>query len=306
MSWVQDLKIRASCFGLVVVLVAGVAGASPNPAKATTHTLTKPITSPNSQPISEAIASLTHEDYRWIGQRIYANECASDPRYLTYWGKGEAFPSFGIGHFIWFPAGIDAPFIESFPDMVAFVSRQVAPPLWLQQLKPLHAPWQSKSQFEQAWSGRELTELRDWLLKTQSQQAQFIVQAFETRWLNRLSALSIEKQTNLTLKLSRLMASKEGTFAAIDYFNFKGIGGNTKEQYQNEEWGLISVLRQMPAPQQAAISSKQTVQQFVKAAKQRLTLRTQLAPKERNEQRWLKGWFKRLDGYLLEGPAVNP
>ncbi|MDX1348551.1 MAG: hypothetical protein R3189_09940, partial [Thiomicrorhabdus chilensis] len=216
------------------------------------------------------------------------------------------FASVGIGHFIWFPAGIDPPFIESFPDMVAFVSRQVAPPLWLQQLQPLHAPWQSKSQFEQAWSGRELTELRDWLLKTQSQQAQFIVQAFETRWLNRLSALAREEQTRLSHKLSLLMASKEGTFAAIDYFNFKGIGGNAEEQYQSEEWGLISVLRQMSIPHKPTLSSKQTVQQFVKAAKQRLTLRTQLAPKERNEQRWLKGWFKRLDGYWLEDPAANP
>jgi len=303
---VQDLKFRSSCFGLVAVLVVSVAVTRPSPAQATADSLTRLITSPTPQPISVAIASLTSEDYRWIGQRIYANECASDPRYLTYWGKGEAFPSFGIGHFIWFPAGIDPPFIESFPDMVAFVSRQVAPPLWLQQLQPLHAPWQSKSQFEQAWSGRELTELRDWLLKTQSQQAQFIVQAFETRWLNRLSALAREEQIRLSHKLSLLMASKEGTFAAIDYFNFKGIGGNAEEQYQNEEWGLISVLRQMPAPQKTTLSSKQMVQQFVKAAKQRLTLRTQLAPKERNEQRWLKGWFKRLDGYWLEDPAVNP
>lgn len=266
----------------------------------------KPDIEPISQSISDAVNLLTPEDYLWIGQRIYANECASDPRYLAYWGEGESFPSFGIGHFIWFPAGIDAPFIETFPDMVTFVSRQVAAPLWLQNLDPLQAPWQSKSQFEQAWSGRELTELRDWLLNTQSQQAQFIVQAFETRWLNTLSAFSLQEQKGLSHKLSALMASKEGTFAAIDYFNFKGIGGNVKEQYQNEEWGLISVLRQMPTPQPPALSSKETIQQFVTAAKQRLTLRTQLAPKERNEQRWLKGWFKRLEGYLVGVPNAVP
>ena len=41
----------------------------------------------------------------------------------------------GIGHFIWFPEGVDAPFDESFPTMLEYVKGQVdecAPlPAWL-------------------------------------------------------------------------------------------------------------------------------------------------------------------------------
>lgn len=285
MGKAQGLKVYAALFGLIAGLYVNAAWANQ--------------ANPSPQPISAVTSQLTLDDYHWIGQRIYINECAGQPKYLTHWGEGEAFPSFGIGHFIWFPAGVEAPFVETFPNMLSFVSQSVAPPVWLSQLDPLHAPWKSKPQFEQAWSGQELSELRDWLLNTQAQQAQFIVHAFEERWLQAVSGLPFDRQAALTASLSKLMASKEGMFAAIDYFNFKGMGANPKERYRGQEWGLISVLRQMQWPQNGQLSTQETVRLFVEAAKQRLTLRTQLAPKERHEQRWLKGWFKRLDGYLV-------
>ena len=36
---------------------------------------------------------------------------------------------------------------------------------------------------------------------------------------------------------------------------------------------------------------------FRDAAKQVLSQRVRLSPPERNEQRWLKGWLKRIDTY---------
>lgn len=240
--------------------------------------------------------NLSQADYNWIGKRIYQNECASQEKYLTHWGKGEDFPSFGIGHFIWFPADHSAPFEETFPSLVRFLSKTHSPPTWMNELSSLDSPWMSKKQFDQAWSEPKLSELREWLLNTQPQQAEFIVQQFLQRWNHVVHSLPDTEVLFYQNRLERLLESKQGTFAAIDYVNFKGMGANAKEQYQGEEWGLLSVLQTMRFTNE--MSADKTLEAFIVAAKQRLTLRTELAPQERNEQRWLKGWFKRLDQYL--------
>jgi len=74
------------------------------------------------------LSALTEEDYAWIGAKIYQNEAASSPKYLTHWGKGENFPSFGIAHFIWFPNISPPPYQETFPAMFEFVSKKIPPP----------------------------------------------------------------------------------------------------------------------------------------------------------------------------------
>ena len=44
----------------------------------------------------------------------------------------EAFPSLGIGHFIWYPSGVQEPFVESFPSLVQYLIQRQAPvPDWL-------------------------------------------------------------------------------------------------------------------------------------------------------------------------------
>ena len=91
-------------------------------------------------------------DYYWIASRIYQNETGSQLRYLTHWNDGEDFPSMGIGHFIWFPEGVDAPFDESFPTMLEYVKGAVnecAPvPDWLAGDKVPDAPWPDKASFD--------------------------------------------------------------------------------------------------------------------------------------------------------------
>lgn len=260
----------------------------------------------SSSPIYESFAELrllTQADYQWIGGRIYQNECAGKPKYLTYWGRGETFPSFGIGHFIWHPKlaqnGAEQMFTETFPAMVQFVSKTQKPPKWLEVLSTqteFVAPWSSKEEFDQAWSHIELQQLRSWLLATQSQQAQFIVLAFQKRWLSETQSLTLNQQAIIQQRLTKMMGFKKGLFAVIDYFNFKGIGLNQKEQYQGVSWGLASVLRTMNITEES--SQDEYLAQFVMAAKKRLKLRVKLAPPERNELRWLKGWEVRLDQYL--------
>ena len=128
---------------------------------------------------------LSDADYDWIGSRIYQNEALGKAEYLTHWNDGEDFPSLGIGHFIWFPAGVDAPFDEQFPAVVSYLRQQVPQalqvPAWLEELDPFVAPWNSKTQFDQARSSAEMTSLRQWLEATRRYQARFIVSAFEKR-----------------------------------------------------------------------------------------------------------------------------
>ena len=40
------------------------------------------------------------------------------------WNAGEDFPSLGIGHFIWYRAGQQEIFEESFPQLLSFLKRQ--------------------------------------------------------------------------------------------------------------------------------------------------------------------------------------
>ena len=79
---------------------------------------------------------LNEKEMEWIGERIYQNECASNPKYLTYWGEGEEFPSLGIGHFIWYTNHYQASYYETFPSMVHYVSQYKKSPNWLIALSP--------------------------------------------------------------------------------------------------------------------------------------------------------------------------
>ncbi len=238
-------------------------------------------------------------DYDWIADGIFRNEAAGKVDNLTFWGAGEDFPSLGIGHFIWFPSGVDAPFDEQFPAMVDYV-RQVAPaglhmPVWLQGLEPFDAPWTSKAEFDEAWPSAELTSLREWLAATRAYQARFIVSAFEQRWQT-LELPAGQKQV-LTDLLQQLVETPEGLFAVIDYYNFKGLGDNPRERYQDEGWGLVQVLTAMTQAVVRGDSCTSIVTRFRDAAGGRLRLRVELSPPERNESRWLTGWLKRLDAY---------
>jgi len=276
--------VIAAMFGLLL-FVAFVYFAQPEkeiapPAKATEVKLVLP--------------ELSEADYAWIASRIFQEETGGQIRYLTYWGAGEDFPSFGIGHFIWFPNAVDAPFDETFPAMAAFVAEQGAQlPLWMQALQPFDAPWNSKQDFDQSWSSPEMAELRVWLEQTGHLQARFIVSAFEQRW--RDLELPAQQKSRLTSLLQQMVGSAQGLFAVVDYFNFKGLGNNPRERYQEQGWGLVQVLEALPP---LSTDKKNLVELFTDAAANRLSLRTELAPPERNETRWLEGWLARLDGYL--------
>jgi hypothetical protein len=251
------------------------------------------------------LRELSDDDFDWIAARIYQNEAMGQSRYLTFWGEGEDFPSFGIGHFIWFPAGVDAPFDEMFPQMASFVREHspddISYPPWMAELTPFDAPWSDKQQFDEAWSSPEMTQLRHWLEVTGHYQARFIVATFEQRW--RGLELPAEQKQPMTALLQRLATSAEGLFAIIDYYNFKGLGNNPRERYQDQGWGLIQVLQETDRLDRESGGCEDLVELFRRSAANRLSLRVELSPPERGEERWLEGWLNRLQGYVERGPG---
>lgn len=212
--------------------------------------------------VADKLQALTDADYHWIAQKLYQNETSQNLAYLTFWHPQELFPSFGIGHFIWIPAGVDVPFVETFADMVTFVSAHRSPPAWLQdlysspQFKP---PWRDRSHFQQAQNSIEMQKLRDWLLATADSQARFIVQRLVQQLAQVSQRLTQHQQALFNRHLMALLQTKQGVFALIDYSNFKGIGLNPKETYQGEGWGLVEVLLAMPS----SVTAKQAVPKFM-------------------------------------------
>ncbi len=256
--------------------------------------------------VTFALPKLSDADYNWIGSRIYQNEALGKTEYLTRWNEGEDFPSLGIGHFIWFPEGVDAPFDEQFPALVSYLLERVPEnlqmPAWLSELDPFVAPWHSKQDFDAAWSSEQMTALRQWLHETRPYQVRFIVAAFEQRW--RDLDLPAGKKQQMTGLLQALFETPEGLFSVIDYYNFKGLGTNPRESYQGQGWGLVQVLDALAELREDVDECADIVEQFRDAAAGRLRLRVELSPPGSNEARWLAGWLKRLDGYLATDEIV--
>jgi len=247
--------------------------------------------------VANQMRSLTSADYQWVAQKLFQNEANQNPAYLTFWSAKEPFPSLGIGHFIWMPEGVDAPFVETFPEMVAFVSAHQQPPAWLQVLQDsshFKPPWPDRPHFQQAQNSLAMQQLRDWLLETADWQARFIVQRLGQQLAEVSQHLTPHQTQIVEQHLAALLQRKQGAFALIDYSNFKGIGLNIKETYQAEGWGLMDVLLAMPS----AVTVETALPEFVSTAQQLLQNRVKNARPGRNEAHWLPGWTKRLEGYL--------
>ncbi|CAN5707646.1 hypothetical protein BH11VER1_BH11VER1_12770 [soil metagenome] len=225
-----------------------------------------------------------------IGKRIWQNECAGTVEGLTSWNSGENFASLGIGHFIWYPAGTEGPFEESFPKLVAWMNeRGVAVPGWL--LKATDCPWKNREAFLSDQSSDRQKQLRSWLAGTVAPQTQFIIARLDAatpKFRSAAGKLGPRVEQNVTL----LRQTAAGNFAMIDYVNFKGEGLNPKERYNDQGWGLLQVLMDMPSGDAAAAPAA-----FAESAKRVLTQRVRNSPPDRKEQRWLPGWSNRCDSY---------
>lgn len=226
-----------------------------------------------------------------IGNLIWHNECGKSVTKLTFWNPHEPFPSFGIGHFIWFPKDYDGPFTQTFPDLIAFLKhKKVTLPDWLAHAT--HCPWNNRETFMHEFHEPRLTELRALLQQTIVHQTDFIIQNLQKALPAILKAAPRAKRHHIKKQFYTLAQSQNGMYALIDYCNFKGMGTNPNEQYQGHGWGLRYVLQIMNK------DADDSVKEFIACAKKVLSERVEHAPEGKNEKRFLHGWFNRLETYL--------
>lgn len=241
---------------------------------------------PRTAPAAAAHKAAVPGYYDALGKRIWANECAGSVQGLVSWNAGESFPSLGIGHFIWYPAGVREAFDESFPKFVAFArSRGVQVPAFFNG----PAPWPNKAAFLADRSSKA-DAMRRWLAANVRIQTQFIVERSN-------ASLSVMMQSSRNPQAVRqrylaLRATAHGMYCLVDYVNFKGEGIKPEERYKGQGWGLLQVLEEMKPCDSSAAPAE-----FSRAAAAVLTRRVANSPAERGERRWLPGWLNRCATY---------
>jgi hypothetical protein len=203
--------------------------------------------------LTSSCFALSDKELDSIGARVWKNECGGTREGLTSWNSGEAFASLGIGHFIWYPKGASGPYEESFPGLVAFLN-------------------DNGVKVPAAGSIRE--------------QSKFLARRME-RAMPKLLAATANKSA-VESRFKALLATGSGTYALIDYVNFKGEGTNPSERYKGEGWGLLQVLEGMES---------NTSKAFGSSAARVLTRRVENSDPARNEKKWLPGWLNRVRGY---------
>ena len=249
------------------------------------------MAAPAAQGVAPAVPSLSEAQKAAIGGKIWHNECAGTVDGLTTWNAGEEFPSLGIGHFIWYPAGKKGRFNETWPQFVAFAKQRglALPAVALAAA----SPWSSKVEFEKAFKGRQMTGLRTWLAAQVGVQTEFILARSRSALPRILAAAVAVERARIERNYRNLGATSNGSYALIDYVNFKGEGILASERYKGEGWGLLQVLAGM----REVIGGQAAAAEFAASAKRVLTRRIANSPPERGEKRWLKGWSNRCDTY---------
>lgn len=242
-------------------------------------------------PAAAAVNDLSAAQKAAIGRKIWQNECAGTVEGLTSWNGGEEFPSLGIGHFIWYPAGFNGRFEESWPQFIAYArQRGVQPPAVALER---HSPWASRAAFQADFRGPRLASLRQWLAANVPLQTDFIIARSRAALPKILAAAPAGDRPRIQANYRKVASTPQGTYALIDYVNFKGDGTGASEKYNGLGWGLLQVLagmRDVPAGPAAAA-------EFAASAKRLLDRRIANAPAARGEARWREGWHNRCDTY---------
>jgi hypothetical protein len=226
-----------------------------------------------------------------IGKKIWQNECAGSVAGLTTWNAGEEFPSMGIGHFIWYPAGFKGRFEESWPLFVAFArERGATPPAVALEAR---SPWKTKAEFQADFKSPRMSALRNWLAGNVGLQTDFIVVRSRAALPKILATAPASEKARIEANYQKVSTTSQGIYALIDYVNFKGDGTQVSERYNGRGWGLLQVLGEMKeVPSGAAAATE-----FAAAAKRVLSRRIANSPPERGEKRWEEGWHNRCNTY---------
>ena len=228
-----------------------------------------------------------------IGHEIWQNESGGKITGLTHWNDGEEFPSMGIGHFIWYPQGFRGRWTESFPLFIRYAQQRGSQgiPAWVANSK--HCPYPNKAAFLRDFNGAKLKALRTYLASNVALQTDYIIATSRQALPAMMASAPTAQRVRIQANYHKVSTTTNGTYALIDYVNFKGNGTNPTERYKGQGWGMMWVLMEMrdvPAGQAAAA-------EFAASAKRCLDRRVRNSPQARGEKRWTAGWHNRCGTY---------
>jgi len=232
------------------------------------------------------------DDLHQVGLKVWQNECHGTLDGLVSWNPHEEFPSLGLGHFIWYPANALKKYEETFPALIEFLSEKLKNtektiPSWIKSKKG--CPWKTREAFLQEARGKKVRELREFLADTLDLQIAFIFERYKEAEQQLLPHLTAAQKN----QLDTLKKSPQGIYALVDYINFKGIGLNPNERYRGQGWGLLQLLQNIPEE----TADEKLIDAFIVSGKKTLAKRIKNAPAQKGEERWLKGWYTRLESY---------
>lgn len=135
-----------------------------------------------------------------------------------------------------------------------------------------------------------MKQLRQFLVDTIDLQAEFLVARLQDSLPKMLAQAS--DAPNVQRQFERVGSTAQGSYALVDYVNFKGEGTLTTERYRGQGWGLLQVLEDMHGT-----GAQSALDEFATSANTVLRRRVTNSPPERGEARWLAGWLTRVNGY---------
>ncbi|MEI8054410.1 MAG: hypothetical protein WCH10_00185 [bacterium] len=230
-----------------------------------------------------------------IGVKIWFNESGGSIKGLTEWNEGESFASLGIGHFLWHPYSNQsrASFDSGFPRLIRYIEKKGAQiPTWLHG--NLYCPWNNRQEFLRAQNSPRMIQLRLFLQQTIPLQAEYMVKQLEETLPDLLASAPQEDRAFIYQNFHTLARTPAGIYALVDFLNFKGAGiSDSKRNYEHGS-GLLHVLKEM----RYAPRGSTPLQAYVWSAKHALIRRVEQAPPSAHHERWLSGWFNRLNTYL--------
>jgi hypothetical protein len=286
------MQVYPTAFALILTvslatLVACAPGSDTPPVHSTTPSQ---VVTTAGKPASTRLTAASKQK---IGRKIWQNESGGTITGLTHWNDGEEFPSMGIGHFIWYPRGFHGRWTESFPLFIRYAQQRGSKgiPAWVTTNR--HCPWADKAAFQRDFNGPKLKALRTYLANNITLQTDYIIATSRSALPKIMAAAPAAQRARIQENYRKIATTTNGTYALIDYVNFKGDGTNPTERYKGQGWGLMWVLMDMRnvATGQAAAA------EFAAAAKRCLDRRIRNSPPARGESRWKAGWHNRCNTY---------
>ncbi len=246
------------------------------------------------------LSAVSKKEIETIGQKIWQNEAKCEEELLVFWNKNESFPSLGIGHNIWFPEGWltknpDVRFTESFPLLCNYLEKnKVVLPAWLKKAKNSGAPWKSREDFYK--DEQRLQELRTLLVKTTALQAHYMIDRLEEKLPKIIEKAPISQRKKISKNITLMRSTFLGTYALVDYLNFKGDGLNSREATKGQGWGLLAVLLDMPDN----LNKNNVTKAFTVSAAKKLITRIENSAPYYAPLVFFEGWMKRISTYSEE------